>query len=281
MSSPESDVDLIPRFEGLKMQGNGRTTFHGATSFFQLSNAKPNLYSSSSSILSMDPQCREKLINSAWRERTFEQYRQINEPFKYLLESYWCWIYPLCNFLYRPAFTRDFALGPYFSTALYNAMLSQSLRGCKDDPHVKDVLCPYQDGVQFFHAATAEVFEDLRKGANSIPIVQTLLTLSVEHCDRGDTSQAWLYSGIAFRLVEDMGIYVDARKYAGSVKLSDEEIEIRNRLFWSCYIWEKILCLYLGRTPIIRSSPVSPPHTMCKCLERGVELQIIVYRVDG
>lgn len=28
------------------------------------------------------------------------------EPFQYLLDSHWCWIHPLFNFVYRPAFTR-------------------------------------------------------------------------------------------------------------------------------------------------------------------------------
>lgn len=68
---------------------------------------------------------KERLINNAWRERAFEQlaampvggllvptkgqrlmmgFRQ--EPFQYLLDSHWCWIQPLFNFVYRPAFTR-------------------------------------------------------------------------------------------------------------------------------------------------------------------------------
>lgn len=266
LSSPENEIDLALRFDGLKLQENGRITFHGATSFFQLPASKLELRSALTPTQSIDPQGRERLINSAWRERTFEQYRHVNEPFKYLLDSHWCWIHPLFNFVYRPAFTRDFPLGPYFSTALYNAMLSQSVWGCRDDSHVREFLYPYQDGVQFFQAASAEVFEDLRKGANSIPIIQTLLLLGVEHCTRGNTSQAWLYSGMAFRLVEDMGICIDGRKYSGSISLSDEDIEIRNRLFWSCYVWEKVLCLYLGRVPTIRNSPVSPPQTLRKFL---------------
>lgn len=30
----------------------------------------------------------------------------LQEPFQYLLDSHWCWIQPLWNFVYRPAFTR-------------------------------------------------------------------------------------------------------------------------------------------------------------------------------
>jgi hypothetical protein len=34
----------------------------------------------------------------------------LQEPFQYLLDSHWCWIQPLWNFVYRPAFTRLFDL---------------------------------------------------------------------------------------------------------------------------------------------------------------------------
>jgi len=31
---------------------------------------------------------------------------KLQEPFQYLLNIHWCWIQPLFNFIYRPAFTR-------------------------------------------------------------------------------------------------------------------------------------------------------------------------------
>lgn len=262
--SPDHDVDLSVQFHGLQLEENGPIAFHGLTSFFQLPSCNANLFLFSRQSRIMDSDSRERLIKCAWRESNFEQYRQVKEPFKYLLASYWCWTQPLFNFIYRPAFTRDFPSGPYFSTALYNAVLSHSVGQCKEDALLREQLYPYQGGTQFLNAAISEALEDLGKGEASIPLVQTLLLLSVQHCDQGNTTQAWLYSGMAFRLVEDMGICVDGRNYACATKLSEEDIEIRSRLFWSCYLWEKILCLYLGRAPSIRKSPSSPPQIMCK-----------------
>ena len=246
------------------MQEDGRISFHGPTSFFQLPKGKGHAMPATLPAQSLDPQGKERLVNSAWREKMFEQYRHVNEPFRYLLDSHWCWIQPLFNFVYRPAFTRDLqSNGPYFSPSLYNAVLSHSVRWCKNEPRVSPLLRPYEDGAQFFRLATLGVYEDLKNGISNIPTVQTLLLLSAQNCGRGNRTQAWLYSGMAFRLVEDMGMCIDGRKYARTVKFSDEEIEIRNRLFWSCYFWEKILCLYLGRSPVIRHSQVSPPQMMC------------------
>lgn len=66
---------------------------------------------------------KESLMNSAWRERAYEKLADIpvgncssdcwfwsdlqaQEPFRSLLDSHFCWIQPLLNFVYRPAFTR-------------------------------------------------------------------------------------------------------------------------------------------------------------------------------
>ncbi len=44
----------------------------------------------------------------------------------------------------------------------------------------------------------------------------------------GNSAQAYVYSGIAFRLIDHLGILVDGQRYAASVNLSDEDIEIRS-----------------------------------------------------
>lgn len=153
-------------------------------------------------------------------------------------------------------------LGPYYSHTLMNTMLSHSVRWCKRNPEIHEQLKPYDDGELFSRQARTLLFEELKSGHAKVPTVQTLLLLSAQECSKGNRTQAWLYSGMAFRLIEDMGIFIDGQKYAGSVMLSDEDIEIRNRLFWSCYFWDKMICLYLGRSPTLQHSNVSPPQMM-------------------
>ncbi len=61
---------------------------------------------------------------------------------------------------------------------------------------------------------------------------------------------AWLYSGMAFRIAIDLGIHLPSDKLQSYAKsLSPEDIEIRKRLFWSCFTWDKAISLYLGRMP--------------------------------
>jgi hypothetical protein len=78
---------------------------------------------------------------------------------------------------------------------------------------------------------------------SSIPTVQALLQLSARDLAYGSISQAWLYSGMAFRMVSDLGLHHSSGKILDLGYLTAEDLEIRRRLFWSCYFWDK----YAGR----------------------------------
>lgn len=153
--------------------------------------------------------------------------------------------------------------GPYYSPALMYAMMSHSLRWARDDIHVKAYLEPFDGGRQLLKMAVSATFDEIQQGQSRITTIQTLLLLSAQECGRGHRSQAWMYCGMAIRLIEDMGLNIDGRKYSASAQLSNEDIEIRSRIYWSAFVWEKILCLYFGRTPILRSTSMSPPQVMC------------------
>lgn len=48
----------------------------------------------------------------------------------------------------------------------------------------------------------------------------------------------------------DLGIHLPSDKLSEYVKtLTPEDIEIRKRLYWSCYTWDKAISLYCGRMP--------------------------------
>jgi hypothetical protein len=152
--------------------------------------------------------------------------------------------------------------GPYFSQALLNAVLAHSVRWCRNEPGMNELLAPFDNGAVFAKMAITELFHDVEHGNNKIPTVQALLLLSAQQCGSGNRTQAWLYSGMAFRLIDDMGICVDGKRYANADHFSTEDIEVRNRLFWSCYFWDKLISLYFGRSPMIQHSEISPPRIL-------------------
>lgn len=156
-------------------------------------------------------------------------------------------------------------MGPYYSHMLLNAVISHSIRWGKNDVTTRGLLEEsYDGGAVFGKHARSMLFEDLSKGACSTTTVQTLLLLSAQECSFGNSTQAWTYSGLAFRLMDHLGICLDGQRYPGSVSLSDEDIEIRRRVFWSGYFWDKMISLYLGRSPSLQLSASSPPQIMCK-----------------
>jgi hypothetical protein len=122
----------------------------------------------------------------------------------------------------------------------------------------------YGGGHIFGKTARHMVFDEINAGVSSIPTIQSLLLLSAQECSYGNSTQAWSYSGLALRLMDHMGILVDGRRYPGTVRLSDEDVEIRQRVYWSCYVWDKIISLYLGRSPSMQHTGASPPEIMCK-----------------
>ncbi|EHK39943.1 hypothetical protein TRIATDRAFT_140324 [Trichoderma atroviride IMI 206040] len=261
------DDSISRSFRGLKIDDKGSITYHGTTSFFNLPSDRTSAVTAVDlhpTATDIESQRRERLVSNAWQQRVLEEHSGIPEPFQTLLNVHWCWIQPLFNFIYRPAFTRDMqSLGPYYSHTLLNAVLSHSIRWAKSDPNTRRILDEsYDGGAVFGKHARSMLFEELSKGVCTIPTIQTLLLLSAQECSLGNTTQAWTYSGLAFRLIDHLGIHVDGERYPGSVQFSDEEVEIRHRVFWSCYFWDKVISLYLGRSPSLKHTMVSPPQIM-------------------
>ncbi|KAL3477631.1 hypothetical protein BJX99DRAFT_225850 [Aspergillus californicus] len=51
--------------------------------------------------------------------------------------------------------------------------------------------------------------------------------------------------------MEDMEITYTADGIQPGPNLEDEDVEVRQRLFWSCSFWGKLVSLCLGRTPML------------------------------
>jgi hypothetical protein len=70
---PGQDQDLARDFEGLNVEHDGRISFHGPTSLFQLPSGALNSAASSSQLAMQAGERKERLIKNAWRERAIEQ----------------------------------------------------------------------------------------------------------------------------------------------------------------------------------------------------------------
>ncbi|KAL5343098.1 PrpF protein-domain-containing protein [Aspergillus crustosus] len=157
---------------------------------------------------------------------------------------------------YRPVFMRDMACnGPYFSKLLLNAIyfgaakFSPRLEVRKDPGDVRTAGWRYRERVR-----------ELLVGAldcSNITTIQALLIMTNSLFALGDErSAAWLYAGLAFRMLTDLGMHVDLTSLN---RFSDEDLEIRRRVFWAAFVVDKIQSLYQGRPVSLKETDALVP----------------------
>ncbi|KAJ9195878.1 transcriptional regulator family: Fungal Specific TF [Paecilomyces variotii] len=173
-----------------------------------------------------------------------------------LLDTYWSLPHHLHLVVCRKIFMRDVECsGPYVNIFLLNSVLSQAARFSdrSDAPKISDY---------FAKKALTSLGDAIGKGS-SIPTLQGLLIFSARECASGRTSQGWLYSGMAFRMMHDLGIHIYPKSLSHLVgRFSPEDLAVRQQVFWSCYTWDKTMSLCLGRAPIIHDvQPVPDADT--------------------
>lgn len=177
-----------------------------------------------------------------------------------LLQLHWCWLHPSFLFVYRPAFTRDMPLlargdrsAPHCSSTLVKVLYAHSCRFVRSP----DIVWSQDSHSESFQELSDRLMAEAKAllametlNPPAIPTIQALLQQSAQDVACGRSSSAWLYSGMAFRMAIDLGLHVSPDKLQQfSTSLSAEDIEIRKRLFWSLYSWDKHISLYLGRMP--------------------------------
>ncbi|KAF5227791.1 hypothetical protein FAUST_11549 [Fusarium austroamericanum] len=225
-----------PTIAHLKPDAQGSLIYHGATSIFN------------SDLLSTS----ETDTNPVHAESNFDHViehfgikLEDDTVFK-ALQQFFRWQYPHFMFVYRETFLRDH-FGErkgckYWSSALLLSICALGLLISEDERERGLVE-------QFFRAAESIV---MVSGLNrpSIPTVQCFLCLAFFEIGQGNVSKGWAYSGIAFRMAQDLGFQSDPMNWLphDSTIVSSEDIEIRRRIYWGCYISDKLISLILGRS---------------------------------
>lgn len=197
-----------------------------------------------------------------------------------LLDTYWCYPHHLHCVLCKPLFLRQshtpltnksvklikligdlYSSEPRVTPFLLCAVLAQAARYStrQDSTEV---------GNHFAGKARQLMLDDIDRGGSSIPTLQGLLVLSARECACGRVSQGWLYSGMAFRMMHDLGLDVSPTKLTKGSLFTEEDLALRRQVFWSCYTWDKTMSLCLGRTAAVPYTVELPTREI---LPRGRE----------
>ncbi|KAK6586812.1 hypothetical protein PZA11_000102 [Diplocarpon coronariae] len=188
----------------------------------------------------------------------------------HLINMYFTWHYPYFTTLSKSLFYRDFLLGKpqgspkrtvHCSSLLVNAMLAlgchftNSPKGCADPSH------PTTKGDAFFAEAKRLIVENDEFEKPKLTTIQALCLMSVREAGCGREAKGWVYSGMSFRMAQDMGLNLDSGGMTNNREtLDDEEVDARRVTFWGCFLFDKCWSNYLGRLPQLPVSNITAPR---------------------
>ncbi|CAG9952080.1 unnamed protein product [Clonostachys rosea f. rosea IK726] len=257
------------RLSRMLVSPNGAPSYHGRTSalFEEPGNdwpvadpAKPHM---------TDDWIEKSLVTRATKQRQLEEVNYHSgkldfdgvdpELGMHLLSLHWNRQHHSFLLTYRPAFMRDMACnGPYFSKLLLNSIYfgaSKFSTRCEVRKDANDVRTA---GWRFRQRVRDLLGQSLDR--SEITTIQALLVMTNSLFALGDErSAAWLYAGIAFRMIVDLGMHVEPPDLANTLGNSDEDLEIRRRVFWGAFVVDKIQSLYQGRPVTLKESDTLVP----------------------
>jgi hypothetical protein len=181
------------------------------------------------------------------------------EDRKLLFDNYFCWQGPRNGIVDRAIFERALEENDskYYSPFLLYAICAHTVRHI---PQLRDRVHEYAAKAHYLLAA------ELSR-PSSIPTAQGLMLLASHDAARGMYAQAWNLTSTAIAMMMDLGCHLD-RQFPVSLDRNDLQREhrtvlhkqMRLRLFWSSFIWDKLISLALNRTPLLNSEEHAPPY---------------------
>ncbi|KAL1409006.1 hypothetical protein Q8F55_005830 [Vanrija albida] len=249
-SSPPSDEPLSgPRYD---LGPPARPVYHGEVSMFDDSETRPR------ESPRLEPAGRDWTPDRLKAAARLRHRYAPPEDGETWVDSYFCWASTQDYVVHRPLFRRDMALGggPWFSEFLLVCMYVPGIRltyGMDQDERE-------QKGEQYFSLAMS-MLPDILTSPPTFANTQALLVLAGRQVARGQTTQAWVFTGMAIRLMQDMGMHLPPSA-DDATRFSQEERDQRTRLFWAAYTWDKATSLVMGREPCLPLRPYMSPDAL-------------------
>ncbi|KAH7127602.1 fungal-specific transcription factor domain-containing protein [Dactylonectria macrodidyma] len=178
------------------------------------------------------------------------------ETNRHLLDLFWTHHNSIIHLVHLDAFYEDQEKGrsDYYSTFLHLCMLATGYRYAdKSRPDIKELgASPSRTSTLHENAkAMAKLELDQLKG---ITTIQGLLLLGSLDFMSGDDETGWLHTGLAFRIVFDIGLHIDPQL----LHLTGREAQIRHMVLWASLITDKFWSMYLGRPTTLKRADIAP-----------------------
>jgi len=93
---------------------------------------------------------------------------------------------------------------------------------------------------------------NLDYGNSKLTNCQSLILMAYREIGAGAMAESWLYTGMAIRMAQDMGLFRDVDKWFMPVKkFTYVDKQIRKRVWWACVNMDKYVSTYMGRPMMI------------------------------
>lgn len=250
----EGERDLARKMGELRIE-NGSVRFIGGTSHL--------IYLGEPAGAPEEPDCENHL--SACDEDPITTWTQVTKDPQliiHLINMYFNWHYPYFTTLSRSLFYRDFIKGKpvgqprstvYCSSLLVNAMLALGCHFTSVDGAFAAPGDSRTKGDHFFAEAKKLIVQNDEYEKPRLTTVQALALMSVREAGCGREAKGWVYSGMSFRMAQDIGLNLDI----GS--LDEKEVDARRITFWGCFLFDKCWSNYLGRLPQLPKNTYNVP----------------------
>ncbi|KAH7131464.1 fungal-specific transcription factor domain-containing protein [Dactylonectria estremocensis] len=178
------------------------------------------------------------------------------ETNRYLLDLFWTHHNSIIHLVHLDAFYEDQGKGKsdYYSNFLHLCMITTGLRYADKSRSDVQELGASRFTTSTLHQkakAMAKLELDQSKG---IPTIQGLLLLGSLDFMSGDDEAGWLHTGLAFRIVIDVGLHIDPEL----LQITGREAHIRHMVLWASLITDKFWSLYLGRPITLKTADIAP-----------------------
>ncbi|KAL7916839.1 fungal-specific transcription factor domain-containing protein [Trichoderma velutinum] len=269
-TSPVFDYSGSSRLSTLTLQPGpqGSLSFYGPTSIYQKDCITARCVGSSQS----PPNRRFELWQDFRLSRTLNvQEATINRS----LSRFFRFLSAECLFIHHDTFLEDFFgqvhNNKYWSYPLLYSLSSLGAR-----------LGPGQGDLQDADSLARCSHEMASIGYLETPhttVVQTLLALAFVELGNGHHVKGWMLSGMAFRMGQDIGLHQDPRFliHDDSTITFTDDFSLRRRVYWGCYVADKMISLYLGRPMMLHEADaaVDPLDQLYRTESLDAELSIV------
>ncbi|KAH9044579.1 fungal-specific transcription factor domain-containing protein [Lactarius pseudohatsudake] len=182
---------------------------------------------------------------------------------RHLLSLYFVYVHPVFPVVHKSLFWKDYEVTstrerPHISNLLLLSMFAVAAR-------YEQAEAPLDSGNLW--EAGLDYMVQAREVLNRVyhysrgTTCQALLLLGLREFGIGQMEHGWLYTGMAFRMAQDLGLHRDATNWQMNSKkmFSIQELQARKQIWWACSRADIYTAIYMGRPPSISERDFDTP----------------------